>query len=164
LSSVSASLQSLTLAPVRDCVRGKPWPSTTRWCLEPFLPRSVGLEPVRGSPFCRHAEGVNGGTAPVDVALLSQLVQQAPSRAADASTSLHSRRRLPAAATPRAVPSAERKECHAGMRGHRTAGARPWADADAQATAEPPGSTRRRAQAHGSYPQERHPSILRQGF
>jgi hypothetical protein len=49
----SKTLESCTLAAVSTTARGTPLRSVRRWCLEPSLPRSVGLGPTASPPFWR---------------------------------------------------------------------------------------------------------------
>src|SRR5215217_2816292 len=53
-----------------------PLRSTTRWYLDPGLPRSVGLRPACSPPFGPHAQAVRAGAAPVDGGVVAQPVQQ----------------------------------------------------------------------------------------
>ena len=75
-TSSSKTLESCTLAAVNTTARGTPLRSVRRWCLEPGLPRSVGLEPTASPPFGGHARRVQARPRPVHLAALSQQVQK----------------------------------------------------------------------------------------
>src|SRR5205823_14119444 len=54
---------------------GMPRRSTSRWYLEPSLPRSTGFGPVAAPPFRADAEAVDARARPVDGPLLAQPVE-----------------------------------------------------------------------------------------
>ncbi len=73
----SSWVESWALAAERRTASGIPFRSTTRWYLEPALPRSVGLGPVCFAPlFGPDAEAVQARPAPVDGRLVAEPVQQ----------------------------------------------------------------------------------------
>src|SRR5215204_7156412 len=72
----SSCVESCVLAAERRTASGMPLRSTTKWYLEPGLPRSVGFGPVCSPPFCPDAEAVHVRPAPVDGGLVAQPVQE----------------------------------------------------------------------------------------
>jgi hypothetical protein len=69
-------VESWALAAESRTAKGMPWRSTTRWYLEPGLPRSVGFGPVCSPPFGSDAQGVEAGSGPVDGRVVSEPVEE----------------------------------------------------------------------------------------
>ena len=68
---------SWTLAPDSTTAKGRPLRSTSRWCLLPCFPRSVGLGPVSSPPRGGWDAGsVHRGAGPVNFSSVFQLGQQ----------------------------------------------------------------------------------------
>jgi hypothetical protein len=75
-STICSSSESCVLAADSPTASGIPPASTSRWSLEPALPRSTGFAPV-SFPTPRPDTGrVDRGPGPVDLAVVSQPVQQ----------------------------------------------------------------------------------------
>jgi hypothetical protein len=76
-NNASNIVASLTLAAVTATASGRPWPSVTRWSLEPGLPRSTGFAPTRSPPpaLGPHADRVHVRPRPVQPARQPQPVQ-----------------------------------------------------------------------------------------
>jgi hypothetical protein len=72
----SSSMESWVLAADSPTASGMPPRSTSRWYLEPGLPRSVGLGPVSSPPFGAHAERVQASSRPVKLAVVAELIEQ----------------------------------------------------------------------------------------
>jgi hypothetical protein len=73
----SSSSESWVLAADNPTANGIPVASISRWYLDPGLPRSTGFAPT-SSPHTPgpHADRVDGGPRPVDLAVVAQPVQQ----------------------------------------------------------------------------------------
>jgi hypothetical protein len=67
---------SRTLAAEMVTLSGSPFRSTIRWRFVPDLPRFVGSGPALSPPGRRHAGGVHGGAAPIDLVGLAQPIEQ----------------------------------------------------------------------------------------
>jgi hypothetical protein len=75
-TSRSSSSESWVLAADRPTASGMPRRSTSRWYLDPGLPRSVGFGPVRQPPLGAHADRVQTGAGPVQLAVAVELLKQ----------------------------------------------------------------------------------------
>jgi hypothetical protein len=75
-TSCSNSWESWVLAADSPTANGIPVASTSRWYLEPGLPRSTGLAPVSSPTPGPHADAVDRGPEPVDLAVAGQPVRQ----------------------------------------------------------------------------------------
>jgi hypothetical protein len=60
----------------RPTARGMPRRSVSRWYLDPGLPRSTGLGPVRAPVLGAHAQRVQARPRPVELAGAAELVQR----------------------------------------------------------------------------------------
>lgn len=72
----SSWVESWALAAQSRTAKGMPFRSTTRWYVEPTLPRSVGFGPVCSPPFRPDAEAVHARPRPVGGRLVAQPVQE----------------------------------------------------------------------------------------
>jgi hypothetical protein len=75
-STASSMVESLALAALTITVNGTPPASPATCSLDPYLPRSTGLAPVRSPVDRPQAEGVDADSFQVDPAGLAELVQQ----------------------------------------------------------------------------------------
>jgi hypothetical protein len=73
----SSSMESWVLAADSPTASGMSPRSTSRWYLEPGLPRSIGFGMVSSPPpFGAHAERVQAGSGPVELAVAAELIEQ----------------------------------------------------------------------------------------
>jgi hypothetical protein len=63
------------LAAVTAAASGRPWPSVTRWSLDPGLPRPTGFAPTWSPTLGAYAHGIHAGPRPVQPALLAEQVE-----------------------------------------------------------------------------------------
>jgi hypothetical protein len=75
-TSGNSCVESWVLVAERWIASGTPFRSTTRWYLEPGLPRSTGLGPVCSPPFRPHAHAVHARPRPGDAGFVAEPVQE----------------------------------------------------------------------------------------
>ena len=105
--SGSKSVESWAVAAERRTARGMVLRSTTRWYLEPGLPRSTGFGPVCSPPFGPDAQAIHAGAGPVDGRLVTEPVEQRLMKPLPDARHLRVSQPSPAG---RAAPASERLE------------------------------------------------------